>query len=102
GRWRLLGTIWVDCEKFEGAVLGRCRPGVQGEDVFLVEGGGGLETAIGGEVGEEGAEAVHRQAVVGAAGGLLAGGGVGAHRLGDDAGAFGGGGLVIGVVVEHG
>ena len=57
---QLLGTIRVDTEKFEGALLDRGWPGVKGEEVFLVEGGGGLDAAIGAEVGEEGLEAVHR------------------------------------------
>jgi hypothetical protein len=68
-RGRLLGTIRVDTEKFEGALLDRGWPGVKGEEVFLVEGGGGLDAAIGPEVGEEGLEAVHRQTVRGASGG---------------------------------
>jgi hypothetical protein len=89
----LLGTIRVDAEKFEGAWLGRGRPGVQSEEVFVVAGGRGLETAIGAEVGEQGPEAVHRQAVVGSSGGLLADGGVGTLGLGDDAGAVFGGGF---------
>jgi hypothetical protein len=50
----------------------------------------------GGEVGEEGAEAVDRQAVVGAAVAGLALGGLGALRLGDDGGPCGvGRGLVV-------
>ena len=44
---------------------------------------------------------MHWQAVVGAAGRLLALGGIGALGFGDDAGAHRGG-LVIGLVVEHG
>jgi hypothetical protein len=43
-------------------------------------------------------EAVHRQTVRGASGGLLAVGDVGALGLGDDAGALGGSGLVIGLL----
>src|SRR5271154_2621707 len=58
-RGQLLGTIRVDTEKFEGALLDRGWPGVKGEEVFLVEGGGGVDAAIGAEVGEEGLEAVH-------------------------------------------
>ena len=67
-RGGLLGTIRVDGEEVEGAALDRGWPGVQGEDVFLVECGCRLDPAIGGEIGEQAAEAVHRQAVVGAAG----------------------------------
>ena len=37
----------------------------------------------------------------GASGGLLPVGGVGALGLGDDAGALGGSGLVVGLIVEH-
>src|SRR5207344_2545848 len=37
GEGRLLGTIRVDGEEFEGALLDRGWPGVEGEDVFLVE-----------------------------------------------------------------
>ena len=59
-RGLLLGTIWIDAEQFEGALLDWGWPGVKGEEVFLVEGGGGLDAAIGAEVGEEGLEAVHR------------------------------------------
>jgi len=44
---------------------------------------------------------VHGQAVVGASGGLLACGGFGTLGSGDDAGAHRGGGLVVGLVVEH-
>ena len=82
-RGQLLGTIRVDTEKFECALLDRGWPGVKGEEVFLVEGGGGLDAAIGAEVGEEGLEAVHRQTVRGASDGLLAVGGVGALGLGE-------------------
>jgi hypothetical protein len=95
------GTIWVDGEKFEGALLGWGGPGVKGEDVFLVERGGGLDAGIGREIGKKCLEAVDRQAIVGASEGLLADGGFGTLGLGDDAGAHGGGGFVIGVVVEH-
>jgi hypothetical protein len=56
-RGRLLGTIRVDGEEFEGAALDRGWPGVEGEDVFLIEGGGRLDPAIGGEIGEEALEA---------------------------------------------
>ena len=101
GEGRLLGTIRVDGEEFEGALLDRGWPGVEGEDVFLVERRGRLDAGIGGEIGEQAFEAVHRQAVVGAAGCLLAPGGIGALGSGDDAGAHRGGGLVIGLVVEH-
>ena len=75
---------------------------MEGEEVFLVDRGGRLDPAIGGEIGEQAAEAVGRQTVVGAAGCLFAPGGVGALGLGDDACAHRGGGLVIGLVVEHG
>jgi hypothetical protein len=36
GEGRLLGTIRVDGEEFEGAALDRGWPGVEGEEVFLV------------------------------------------------------------------
>ena len=46
-------------EEFEGAALDLGWPGVEGEDIFLIEGGGRLDPAIGGEIGEEALEAVH-------------------------------------------
>jgi hypothetical protein len=54
---------------------------VEDEDVFLVQRCCGLDAGISGEVGEEGAQAVDRQAVLCAAGCLLAGGGAGALDL---------------------
>ncbi len=45
---------------------------------------------------------MHRQTVIGEAGCLFAPGGGGALRLGDDALAHRGGGVVVGLVVEHG
>jgi hypothetical protein len=65
-------------------------------------GRGGVDAAIGAEVGEEGLEAVHRQTVCGASGGLLAVGGVGALGPGDDAGALGCSSLVIGLIESIG
>ena len=84
----------------EGAVLdggelriedeARLRGAVHGHDI----------AGHGGEVSEEGAEAVDRQAVVGAAVAGLALGGLGAFRLGDDGGPCGvGRGLVV--IVEQ-
>src|SRR4029077_15875497 len=78
----LPGTIRVDGEEFEGALLDRSWPGVEREDVFVVERGGRLDPRIGGEVGKQALEAVHRQAVVGGAGGLLGPGGFGARGRG--------------------
>ena len=49
---RLLGTVGVDGEEFEGAALDRGWPGVEGKEVFLVERGGRLDPAVCGEIGE--------------------------------------------------
>ena len=49
---RLLGTVGVDGEEFEGAALDRGWPGVEGKEVFLVERGGCLDPAVCGEIGE--------------------------------------------------
>jgi hypothetical protein len=100
-RFALLGTIRGDGEELEGALLDRSWSGVEREDVFVVERGGRLDPCIGGEVGQQALEAMHRQAVVGEAGGLLAPGGFGALGLGNDGSAHGGGRLVIGLVVQH-
>jgi hypothetical protein len=97
---RLLGTIRIDTEKFESALLDRGGLGVKGE--VFVERCGGLDAAIGGEIGEEGLEAVYRQAVVSASCGLLANGGFGTRGLGDDAGAHCGGcgGVAVAVIAR--
>ena len=52
--------------------------------------------------GQQRAKAVNRQPVLGLPGGLFGDGGRGAFGLGNDAGALCFGGLLIGVVVEHG
>src|SRR5260370_7241950 len=44
---------------------GPCDPGLSSIGTFVVECGGPLDPARGGEVGEQALEAVHRQAVVG-------------------------------------
>ena len=87
------GRTWLhfdaEVEQLEGAVLdggelriedeARLRGAVHGHDI----------AGHGGEVSQEGAEAVDRQAVVGAAVAGLALGGRGALRLGDDGGPCG-------------
>ena len=54
-----------------------------------------------GEVGEKGLQAMHRQAIRRRAMGLFGDGRGRGLRLGDDAGAQGFGGRLIGIVVEH-
>ena len=53
----LLGTIRVEGEELEGALLDRSWPGVEREDVFVVERGGRLNPRIGGEVRKQALEA---------------------------------------------
>src|ERR1700674_2253466 len=98
-RTSLLGT--GEGEEVAGLLLEGSGPGGQGEGLFGGDGGDQSVAGEGGEVGEEGAKAVHRQAVLGSPGGLLGDGGGGARGRGDDAGAQRCGGVLVGVVVEH-
>ncbi len=72
-RGRLLGT--GEGEEVAGLLLQGSGPGGQGEGLFGGDGGDQSVAGQGGEVGEQGAEAVDRQAVPGSPGGLLGDGG---------------------------
>src|SRR6266851_1332617 len=100
-KWRTLATPG-ETEEVVGLLLEGRRP--RGESERLPGGDGGNEgvSSERGEIVEEGSEAVDRKAVVGPAGGLLGNGGRGALGFGDDAGAQRFGGILVGIVVEHG
>src|SRR6266849_10733914 len=95
----LLGTVgWFDAEQVEGLLLDRGGLGEEGELVGRAGGGDDGVSREGSKVGEQGLEAVDRQAVGGGAVGLLGDGGRRALGLGDDAGAQGLSGLFVGIV----
>src|SRR5271155_3455602 len=98
--WLQLGRI--DIEQAEGLSLDRGWGGNQGEAVSVVEGGGHLVEGAGGEVAQQGLEAVHRAALGGDfAGALVQRRWRGLGRC-DDRGSLAGGGNGIVVVEQHG
>src|SRR6185436_13835566 len=85
-----------------GLLLNGGRPRGQGKGLLAGDGGDESVSGEGRKIVEKGSEAVDREAVVGSAGGLLGDGGGRAPGFSADAGALRFGGVLVGVVVEHG
>ena len=61
----------LDGEEIERLLLDRCRSGQHGQRIVRCDRGDDRVTRQGGEIGQQRAKAVHRQAVFGQARGLL-------------------------------
>jgi hypothetical protein len=96
-QWLYWLQVGLHIEELEGALLDRCQLRIEQEGAIAHRHGVAGE---GGEIGDEGLEAVYRQIVVGALGIDLALCGFGASCFGDD-GSAGGVGCRLVVIVEQ-
>src|SRR6516165_5135185 len=96
----LLGT--GEAEEVVCLLLQWGRPSRQGKGALGVDGGHQGVAGQGGEIGQQTAEAVDREAIFGSSGGLFGDRGRRARGLGNDTGAQGFGGLLVGLVIEYG